>query len=72
MQIVSAVGLVGYLSFQNGQQAVNNLVNQLDEASNGQKAVTIWEIWQPHLIWMDMRMPILKILNLTDILLKQK
>jgi PAS domain S-box-containing protein len=31
MQIVAAVGLVGYLSFQNGQQTVQNLVNQLQE-----------------------------------------
>ncbi|MEO0407196.1 MAG: ATP-binding protein [Cyanobacteria bacterium P01_A01_bin.135] len=28
-QIFAAVGLVGYLSFRNGQQAVNNLANQL-------------------------------------------
>jgi PAS domain S-box-containing protein len=31
IQIVVAVGLVGYLSFQNGQQTVQNLVNQLQE-----------------------------------------
>ncbi len=29
LQIVGTVGLVGYLSFKNGQQAVNDLVNQL-------------------------------------------
>ncbi|MGK7958943.1 PAS domain S-box protein [Crocosphaera sp.] len=29
------------------------------QASNGQEALDIWEHWQPHLIWMDMRMPIL-------------
>jgi signal transduction histidine kinase/DNA-binding response OmpR family regulator len=29
------------------------------EAENGQEAVAIWEEWQPHLIWMDMRMPVL-------------
>jgi len=29
------------------------------EAANGQEAVDIWEAWQPHLIWMDMRMPVL-------------
>ena len=29
------------------------------EAVNGQEAVEIWEAWQPHLIWMDMRMPVL-------------
>ncbi|MGB8689743.1 MAG: hypothetical protein WCD53_20730 [Microcoleus sp.] len=29
LQIVGAVGLVGYLSFRNGQKAVNNLASQL-------------------------------------------
>ncbi|MGI2903340.1 hypothetical protein [Tolypothrix sp. VBCCA 56010] len=34
LQIFAAVGLVGYLSFKNGQQAVNHLANQLiDKAS---------------------------------------
>ena len=31
LQIVTAVGLVGYLSFRNGQQAVDRLANQLIE-----------------------------------------
>ncbi|MGK7929548.1 MAG: ATP-binding protein, partial [Spirulina sp.] len=31
----------------------------LQEASNGREAVEKWEIWQPHLIFMDMRMPIM-------------
>lgn len=29
------------------------------EAENGQEAVAVWEDWQPHLIWMDMRMPVM-------------
>ena len=29
LQIFAAVGLVGYLSFRNGQQAINDLANQL-------------------------------------------
>jgi two-component system sensor histidine kinase/response regulator len=29
------------------------------EARNGQEAVAIWEDWQPHLIWMDMQMPVM-------------
>ena len=29
------------------------------EASNGQEAITIWDEWEPHLIWMDMRMPVM-------------
>jgi signal transduction histidine kinase/DNA-binding response OmpR family regulator len=26
-------------------------------AASGEKAVEIWRKWQPHLVWMDMRMP---------------
>lgn len=29
------------------------------EASDGQEAIEIWEQWNPHLIWMDMRMPVM-------------
>lgn len=29
------------------------------EATNGQEAVTIWERWRPHLVVMDIRMPIM-------------
>jgi len=32
---------------------------ELQEASNGKEAVEIWTDWQPHLIWMDMRMPVM-------------
>ncbi len=28
-------------------------------AANGQEGVEWWDRWQPHLIWMDMRMPVL-------------
>ncbi len=28
-------------------------------AINGQEGVTIWQEWQPDLIWMDMRMPVM-------------
>ncbi|MCP4297153.1 MAG: transporter substrate-binding domain-containing protein [Proteobacteria bacterium] len=28
-------------------------------AADGQDAVKAWEEWQPHLIWMDLRMPVL-------------
>ena len=31
----------------------------LKEAKDGQEAVDIWREWQPHLIWMDMRMPVM-------------
>ncbi|MBD2629431.1 MASE1 domain-containing protein [Trichormus variabilis] len=32
---------------------------EIKEASNGQEAITIWDEWEPHLIWMDMRMPVM-------------
>ena len=28
-------------------------------ATNGQEAVETWESWRPHLIWMDIRMPVM-------------
>ena len=28
-------------------------------AVNGQEAIAVWEEWEPHLIWMDMRMPVM-------------
>jgi signal transduction histidine kinase/FixJ family two-component response regulator len=31
----------------------------VQEAANGQEALEIWQQWQPHLIWMDMRMPVM-------------
>jgi signal transduction histidine kinase/DNA-binding NarL/FixJ family response regulator len=32
---------------------------EVREAINGQQAIEIWESWKPHLIWMDMRMPVM-------------
>ncbi len=32
---------------------------EVEEANNGQEAIEIWASWQPHLIWMDLRMPIM-------------
>ncbi len=31
----------------------------LREAGNGEEALAVWDAWQPHFIWMDMRMPVL-------------
>lgn len=31
----------------------------LKEASNGKEAIELWAAWSPHLIWMDMRMPVM-------------
>ncbi|MBE9039498.1 response regulator [Oscillatoriales cyanobacterium LEGE 11467] len=32
---------------------------EVREASNGVEAIEIWEEWQPHFIWMDVRMPVM-------------
>jgi len=32
---------------------------ELKEATNGKEAIEIWSEWQPHLILMDMRMPVM-------------
>lgn len=32
---------------------------ELKEASNGQEAVELWQSWKPHLIFMDIQMPVL-------------
>ena len=29
------------------------------EAANGEETIAIWKEWNPHLIWMDMRMPVI-------------
>jgi signal transduction histidine kinase/DNA-binding response OmpR family regulator len=29
------------------------------EAANGEEAVAEWESWQPHFVWMDLRMPVM-------------
>lgn len=31
----------------------------VQEAVNGEGAIEIWETWHPHLIWMDMQMPVM-------------
>lgn len=38
---------------------LNPLGFDLKEASNGKEAIEIWEEYSPHLIWMDMRMPVI-------------
>ncbi len=38
---------------------LNPLGFELQEACNGKEAIEIWDNWEPHLIWMDMRMPIM-------------
>jgi signal transduction histidine kinase/CheY-like chemotaxis protein len=38
---------------------------EVREAANGQEAISLWEEWRPHLIWMDMRMPVIDGLEAT-------
>jgi len=48
---------------RDNRQLLIRLLSPLDldlrEAGNGQEAIEIWNNWKPHLIWMDMRMPIM-------------
>lgn len=39
---------------------------ELREASNGREAVKIWQSWQPHLILLDTRMPVMSGLEATQ------
>jgi signal transduction histidine kinase/CheY-like chemotaxis protein len=32
---------------------------ELREAHNGKEAIEVWQAFEPHLIWMDMRMPVM-------------
>ena len=32
---------------------------EVKEATNGKEAIEVWQSWQPDLIWMDMRMPVM-------------
>lgn len=32
---------------------------EVREATNGHEAINLWKSWSPHLIWMDMRMPVI-------------
>jgi signal transduction histidine kinase/CheY-like chemotaxis protein len=32
---------------------------EVREAANGVEALAAWEAWEPHLIWLDMRMPVM-------------
>ncbi len=40
-------------------QLLESVGLEVCEAENGQEAISLWSSWQPHLIWMDMRMPVL-------------
>lgn len=38
---------------------LNPIGFEIQEASNGKEAIELWESFEPHLIWMDMRMPVM-------------
>jgi predicted ATPase/signal transduction histidine kinase/CheY-like chemotaxis protein/tRNA A-37 threonylcarbamoyl transferase component Bud32 len=40
-------------------QLLNPLGFEVKEASNGREAVEVWESWEPNLIWMELRMPVM-------------
>ncbi|WP_017715992.1 CBS domain-containing protein [Kamptonema formosum] len=40
-------------------QVLSPLRFELKEASNGVEAIEVWDTWEPHLIFMDMRMPVM-------------
>jgi PAS domain S-box-containing protein len=49
-------------SGQDSEQRVSTSLDtgfELREATNGQEAFELWQTWQPHLIWMNIRMPIM-------------
>jgi CheY-like chemotaxis protein len=41
------------------EELFSGLGMEVRTVSDGQEAVQAWREWQPHLIWMDVRMPIL-------------
>jgi PAS domain S-box-containing protein len=40
-------------------QVLENLGLDIRSAKNGQEAITVWQAWNPHLILMDMLMPVM-------------
>ena len=46
-------------------QLLSPLGFELREASNGREAIEVWETWQPHLIFIDLRMPVMDGLEAT-------
>ncbi len=61
---------------QANRQLLLNLLQpigfDLREAENGQDALEIWEAWQPHLIWMDLKMPVMDGYDATKVIRKRE
>jgi CheY-like chemotaxis protein len=57
---------------EEGRRLVSRLLTPLGfevrEAGDGQQAVDEWRRWRPHLIWMDMRMPVMDGLHATRVI----
>ena len=48
--------------FENRKLLLNLLIPlgfDVRGAENGQEGIAVWEKWEPHLIWMDMQMPVM-------------
>jgi signal transduction histidine kinase len=48
--------------WENGQLLMTLLQSvgfEVQVVPNGQESIAAWQRWQPHLIWMDMRMPVM-------------
>jgi signal transduction histidine kinase/CheY-like chemotaxis protein len=39
---------------------------EVQEAANGEEVIALWESWHPHLIWMDVQMPVLNGIEATQ------
>ncbi|MFY9260764.1 MAG: ATP-binding protein [Gallionella sp.] len=46
-------------------QLMKNMGFQIKLAENGEEAIQLFKTWQPHLIWMDRRMPVMNGLEAT-------
>lgn len=41
------------------ERLLKTLGFEVRSVTNGQEVLAVWETWKPHLIWMDMRMPVM-------------
>ena len=49
-------------------QLLGDLGLDIQQARDGQEALEMWELWHPHLIFMDIRMPVMDGLKATQII----